>query len=69
MTIENFICVIRKNQIRFKLIFLSLISIIKKTNNNIEFFNNIKLKLYYKTFRYMLKRKLTLIARFIILLT
>ena len=69
ITIENFNCVIRKNQIRSKLFFLNLISIIEKTNNEIEFANNINSKLYHKIFRHMLKRELTIISSFAISLT
>ena len=66
ITIENLNCAIRKNQIRFNLILLNLISIIEKTNNDIEFVNNINSKLYHKIFRHMLKRELIAYAWFIV---
>ena len=64
--IKNFNCVIRKNQIRLKLIFLNLILNIKKINNNIKFINNVKSKLYYKIIKHILKYELTLIILIII---
>ena len=62
-------CATRKSQIRLELLLLSLISISKKTSKDIEFVENINSNLYYKTFRYILKRELTTITRFAIALT
>ena len=58
----------RKNQIRLELLFLNLILILEKIDKNIEFVENINLNLYYKIFRYILKRELIIVTRFAIAL-
>ena len=68
ITIENFNCAIRKNQIRFELLLLNLISIIKnKQRYKIRQQN--QFKIVSQNFRHILKRELITIARFTTSLT